>query len=373
VSSPAISIHRGNGKSPEAAVSIRPRLTSVKLSEVPVEQIDWLWQGHIALRKLHLWFGWPGLGKSFVMTDITARLTIESPMPDGSPAVNACDVLLLSGEDGLADTLRPRIEAHGGDTSRVHALKSKQTVRGGESAEMPISLETDCPLLEEYLREHPAIRLLVIDPISQFMGGVDSHKNAEVRAVLGRLAAVAEACNVAIVYIDHMSKRESGNALCRSMGSLAFVAQARIARVFVADPESPGRTLLLSAKSNLAALMPGLAFRIVEGASGHAVQWETGAVDITADEALAERRGPSPDRFNEAKQWVLDALAAGPVESTALETQAAAAGISMPTLRRARAALSSKGEKKIKSTKRGKPPKWFVSLQGAQQSPGPTT
>jgi AAA domain len=366
--------HRGNGKAADpVAVLPRSRLSSVTLSDVPIESIDWIWPGHIAARKLHLWAGWPGVGKSYVTIDIAARLTSGSKMPDGSDAALACDVVLLTAEDGLGDTIRPRVEAHGGDASRVHALRTTQVPRDGGFVDMPISLDRDCGLLEEFLREHQATRVVFIDPISSFMGNVECHKNSEVRVVLGQLAAVAENCNVAIVYVDHVSKRESGHVLYRSMGSVAFVAQARIARIFVEDRDCPGRTLMLHTKSNLHAPMPGLAFRIVGRESGHVVEWESEPVDVTADEALAERRGPSPDRLNEAKQFVLDALADGPIESTALEAQASAAGISVPTLKRAKAALSSKREGKIKSTKKGKP--WFVALQGqgAQQAPPQTT
>jgi hypothetical protein len=211
------------------------------------------------------------------------------------------------------------------------------------------------------------VRLVFIDPISQFMGAIDCNKNNQVRAVLGQLAAVAENCGVAIVYIDHLSKRETGPAIYRSVGSVAFVAQARIATTFIEDRDSPGRVLMLPLKNNLHAKVPGLAYRIVKGETGSVVEWESEPVEVSADEAMGEvRKGPKPRKLLAAVAFLEEALAAGPVASGELESMAEEKGIFHETLKRAKERAKAVAERHPDTGK------WFVLLPG-QVLPTSTT
>mgnify|MGYP000921596360 FL=1 len=182
--------------------------------------------------------------------------------------------------------------------------------------------------LDDWLGKHPLARLVVLDPISGFLGDdIDSHKNAEVRSVLAMLAAVATKHRVAVVGITHLSKAQA-KAINRVIGSIAFVAAARAVWLVDWDPNEDGRRLLLPVKNNLAA-SDGLAYTITDAR----IVWEAGRITITADE-LGDPSHSTPRE--EAEGWLRDFLAAGPVPSAKVANEADRAGIAKRTLHRAK-------------------------------------
>src|SRR5262249_9449873 len=113
-------------------------------------------------------------------------------------------VIFLSAEDDAADTIRPRLDAVGADVFRVHTLDAVRVqLSGGSVTEKAFNLETDCTHLESALSQHPDVRLIVIDPRSAYLGGTDSHSNAEIRGLLSPLAALAARCEVAVLAVTH--------------------------------------------------------------------------------------------------------------------------------------------------------------------------
>jgi len=104
--------------------TLKGRINVTRLSDVKPEEVSWIWPGYIARGKLTLLIGDPGCGKSYLTAAITARLTTGKPWPDGAPGVPPADVLLLQAEDGLADTVRPRLDALGADPYRVIAIRA---------------------------------------------------------------------------------------------------------------------------------------------------------------------------------------------------------------------------------------------------------
>jgi hypothetical protein len=159
------------------------RAEIVNLAEVTPERVAWLWPGRIAIGKLTALVGDPGLGKSTLALDLAARVSTGAPMPDDSPGV-AGGVVILSAEDGLADTIRPRLGAAGADLSRVVALTGARDSRG--ALRFP-SLD-DLPAIGEAIARLDA-RLLVIDPLMALLPGrADSHRDQDVRSVLAPLA-----------------------------------------------------------------------------------------------------------------------------------------------------------------------------------------
>jgi RecA-family ATPase len=196
----------------------------VPLDSVVREQLDWLWPGRIPLGKLTLLAGDPGLGKSFVTLDMAARVSRGSEWPD-LPLIEqpSGGVVLLNAEDDLADTIAPRLDQAGADDSQIVAFEG---VRTGRKKRL-IALDTDIPRLEEVLINRPNVRLVVIDPLSAYCGGIDSHKNSEVRGLLAQLAVLAHRHRVAVVAVTHLNKSRDKKAVYRAMGSLAFAAAAR--------------------------------------------------------------------------------------------------------------------------------------------------
>jgi uncharacterized protein YbjT (DUF2867 family) len=180
-------------------------------------------------------------------------------MPDDAPANAPCNVILLSAEDGVADTIRPRLDALGADVARIHHLA---VLRAGEH-ERAIQL-ADTAALEWAIRETGA-RLMVIDPIAAYLGSTDAHRDAEVRGLMAPLAALAERTNAAILGLMHLAKSTQRPAIYRAVGSIAFAAAARIVLAVAADPERDDRRIMAPIKSNLAAAPPALAYTLSDG------------------------------------------------------------------------------------------------------------
>lgn len=337
--------HNGN-QSPIAVLSI------VCLDDVPPVDIDWLWPGWIAAGKLHLMVGPPGVGKSFVTCDLSARITVGAAWPDGSAGPVPSHVLMISGEDNLADTVRPRLDAAGANVERVHAIQGKRIgADGGGLALQQVSLSCDIDTLDSLLTEMPDVRILIVDPLTQFLDVPDAHRDADVRQALGPLGRMAERHNVAVVCVTHFSKRLVGSALNRTMGSTGIVAASRNVWSFARDPIDTDRVLMLPTKTNIGRMPSGLAYRIAGDGQAARVEWESDPIDISADEATATevtRRGPAPDRLNEAVSWLTTQLADGPVETAEIESRATRREISYDTLKRARKKLgvNSRHDKK---------------------------
>ena len=318
----------------------------VNLASVEPETVDWLWQGRFALGKVTLLTGDPGLGKSFITLDMAARVTTGKKWPDGAPGVIG-SVVLLSAEDGPADTIRPRIESLDGFVDRIDLIR--MVTRPNSKNEQSFSLGRDLAALEETISQQWCPKLVVIDPISAYLGGTDSHNNADIRSLLAPLSDLADRLHVAIVIVTHLNKSDSGPAVYRSMGSIAFAGAARGMLTVTKDPgDSSGeRRLLLASKNNLGPGKSGLAFWIQAKPDDHygaVVAWDPTPVHKCVDEVLSEiqrKRGKS-GKLGQAEAWLKEMLAKGPVPQKELERLAGIEGISESTLGRAKRAIGVK-------------------------------
>jgi hypothetical protein len=314
-------------------------LLTCTLSDVAPEKVEWVWPGRLAVGKLTMIAGEPGLGKSQLAISIAAAVTTGGRWPDCKELAPKGTVIILSAEDGLADTMRPRFDAAGGDASRVVVIRAVQ--RMDTEGRQSFNLAADLKLLEDEIARHGDVRLIYIDPVSSYLGKIDSHKNADVRSVLEPLAEMAERLRVAILAITHLSKGE-GKAINRLVGSIAFAAAARTVFAVVADPDDDAglRRLLLQVKNNIAPPQTGLAFRLVQlevapDVIGSAVDWDaTTPVCMTVDQAL---RGPAADGDGTAKddaiEFLSELLAGGPVDVLDIEAEARAAAMLSETKR----------------------------------------
>jgi putative DNA primase/helicase len=234
-------------------------LISRRASEIQPEAIHWLWPQRIAQGKLCLIAGQPGLGKSQVTTDIAATV--------------------------------PRLEACGANLDRVHIIGAVHVMHS--KRERPFYLKHDLETLAEKLTASPDANLVVIDPISAYLGGINSHNNAEVRSVLAPLAKLAAHHGVAVVCVTHLNKSSlSPDPLARVIDSTAFGAAVRTAFLIAKDKINPDRRLFLPLKSNVSRACSGLAFQIEphilpSGIETSRVSWEGRPVTVTAEEALS--------------------------------------------------------------------------------------
>jgi len=316
------------------------------IAEITAKPVHWLWPQRIARGKLSIIAGDPGLGKSQITASLAATVSTGGLWPASNVSSECGGVLFLSAEDDPADTLRPRLEAARADLQRIHIVEGVTAGYTGEGKrrDRSFSLAADIEALRRCLIEDRSIALVVIDPITAYLGEVDSHKNAEVRALLAPLSQLAGECNVAVVAVSHLSKAQGQKALMRVTGSLAFVAAARSAYLVVADQEVDGRRLFLPLKNNIGPDSSGFAFTIAEASVQSAagpittskICWENEMVQVSADEIIdANRGGRSSSAVDDASEWLRSSLAAGPAPSSDLFGRAAAAGISEKTLRRA--------------------------------------
>jgi hypothetical protein len=214
------------------------------------------------------------------------------------------------------------------------------------------NLEVDLPALESAIGKSTDCRLVIVDPISAYCGRADGHKNNDVRALLAPLATLAAEHRVAVVAVTHLNKSGGANALYRAMGSLAYVAAARAVWLVTKDAENPSRRLFLPAKNNLALDDgTGLAYSLFASNPDDAavVAWESDAVTIRADEALAaqERQGEKREKgkVEASADWLCGQLRDGPQPKLELERRAREAGMSWASVRRAQHVLGVRPRK----------------------------
>jgi AAA domain len=334
------------------APEIAPLVTRC-VADIAAQPVRWLWPGRIARGKVTMLAGHPGLGKSQLALDFAATVTVVRTWPDGTRAERG-SVIILSAEDDPADTIRPRLEVAGADLARCHIIEAAQDVGDSNKPKRrSFLLVEDIARLAAELRRIGDVALVITDPITAYLGNTDSHRNAEVRAVLAPLAELAAQHSVAIVAISHLRKSLAGDAVLQVTGSLAFAAAARAVYIVARDADDPARRFFLPAKNNVGDDRTGHAYRIEPaslpgGITTCRIVWEPEPITVTADEALAPRERATragPPTRDAAARWLAEMLANGPSPVTELRAEAEAAGFSWATVRRAHDALGVTTEK----------------------------
>jgi len=322
-------------------------LESASAASFKMSGLTWLWPNRFALGKLGLLAGLPDRGKGLICADITARITTGKEWPCNEGRALQGNVLLLSAEDDIEDTIKPRLIAAGADLNRIEIVGM---VRAGNDRRM-FNLISDLALLRQKIDAIGNVVMVQIDPLSAYLGvgKIDSYRTTDVRGVLAPLTELAAAKQVALLGVLHFNKKaDVHNAMLRISDSLAFAATARHCYVVVDDPENE-RRLLVKAKNNLApdtkalsygvnALVVGQDQKTGKDVWAPRVVWGLEHVEITATEAMqAEAAGKSPHgAVASAENFLRDLLAAGPVTKTDIEQAAAANCISTASLRRAK-------------------------------------
>ena len=305
----------------------------VCMADVAPQAITWLWPGRIPEAKITLLAGDPGMGKTMLALDIIARVTRGGTFPDGTRAP-AGDAVILTAEDGLADTIRPRLDAAGADVRRVWVLQSVTTEDSGGGK--LFSLADDVGALEEVVNEKHA-RIVMIDPLDGYLRGVDSHRNSEMRGVLAPFATMLERTGATGLCVHHLNKDASSvNAMYRLGGSLAIVAAARAVFGVAPDPDDEDRKLFLPVKLNIAAKPPGLGYRVTD----RGVEWDSDPVTCDVAAAFGGPKRADSDLVAAAKDFLREALGDGqPVAQLLIEEGATERGISAKSLQVAKKSI----------------------------------
>lgn len=325
-----------------AAGSQRSSILYRRVSDIQAKPISWLWSEFIAYGKVTMIAGNPDLGKSQITAYIAATVTTGNIWFDGTPCIEG-KVIVLSSEDDVEDTIRPRLEAAGADLEQAFIIEA--VIDKDKQGHRIFNLETDLDRLSDILNSIQNVGVIIIDPISAYLGNVDSHKNADIRALLTPLAELAAKHGVAIICVSHLNKSTHNQALMRVTGSLAFVAAARAAFLVVQDPADNDRRLFLPMKNNLSKNKTGYSFKIEScqlqnGISTSKVVWSSEVITATADEVmLLQQNFEECGALEEAKEFLLQILANGEVGATQVKSEAKKEGHSLTTIKRAKEKL----------------------------------
>jgi putative DNA primase/helicase len=321
-------------------------LSLLKASAIQPKKIKWLWENRIPFGKLTLFVGDPGKGKSMVSTYVAAVTTTGQKWYDSknvSPS-SCSEVLIFASEDDHDDTIVPRLMAAGANLDKIQfeELKSGREMR----------LDRDIELIRKTLAENPKIRLVIIDPVSNYLGDIKMNDEQAVRRVLGPLKGIAEETSVAIIGIMHLNKKADLQAVNRVGGAMAFVGVARAVWLFCQDNNAPDEFQMLSVKQNIGKHAAGLKYKIdtknvdIEGeaVSQPCVGW-IGETEKSANDVLVFNTGRSTE-LDKAAEWLKNILSSGTMRATEVEEGAVEAGFSERTLKRAKHEVGVRSEKR---------------------------
>jgi hypothetical protein len=356
-------------------------LNVTKGSDIVMRTIDWIWDGHLALGNHTAIAGVQGDGKSQLVYALVAAVTNGSTWPGTKEKAPQGHCIVLNAEDGAEDVLGPRLAAAGANMAFVHVVNS---ITDNTGKDRKFSLLTDLERLTKLANSIGGVKLITFDPVSSYLGGdLDSHSNTELRDALDPITTMAWNTGAAVISVTHFNKSGSGvSALNRVMGSAGFTAAPRSAFAVIRDADDPEIRMLLSLKSNLAAVGEayGMCFTLAskkvgtdkrndKTISAPFVVWGE-RTDMTADEALQasqaalvkKARTPALD---EARDFLIAELDGRPEGRLVNEIQqdAKGMGIQLATLRRAREALGVISEKAPLPPGRG-PWSWILPDDG---------
>ena len=324
-----------------------PNLKLINMEQVEIEKIDWLLYPFIPFGKVTIVQGDPGEGKTTMVLQIIAKLTKgeavlpsdsdESALEEKTMVLEPVNVIYQTAEDGLGDTIKPRLLSAGADCSRVMVIDDDDQALTMMDAR-----------LEEAIIQTKA-RLVVLDPIQGFLGAdVDMHRANEIRPLMKRVAVLAEKYHCAIILIGHMNKNSNGKSSYRGLGSIDFQAAARSVLIVGRIKDEPEIRVVCHVKSSLAPEGKSIAFRLDKDTG---FEW-IGEYDISADDLLSgDNRG---QKIHAAKEFLQEVLASGSVAQTKVAEEAESRGIKKKTL------WNAKKELEIDSVKIGN--QWFWML-----------
>ena len=302
-------------------------LKLINMQDIEVEAISWLWYPFIPYGKVTIIQGDPGEGKTTLVLQIIARLTRGESIIDEKeqPQIN---VIYQTAEDGLADTIKPRLLSADADCSKVLVIDDRDT---------PLTMRD--VRLEQAIVETNA-KLVVLDPIQGFLGAdVDMHRANEIRPIMKHISELAEKCKCAIILIGHMNKCSAGKSAYRGLGSIDFQAAARSVLIVGRIKDEPEIRVVCQTKSSLAPEAKAVAFRLSEE---NGFEW-VGKYDVTADDLLS---GTVKGTKKQAAMDFLESLlSGGQMSQTEIMELAERKSIAEKTLRNAKEALGIKSKR----------------------------
>ena len=297
-----------------------PELNIINMADVEAVAVKWLWKPYIPLGKITIIQGDPGEGKTTLALSIAAALTQGEMLPNETESQAPMNVIYQTAEDGLADTIKPRLEAVNADCTKVLVID--------ESKE---ELSMTDERIEKAIQQTGA-KLIILDPIQAYIGAnVDMHRANEIRPVMSKPGRIAEEYGCAVVLIGHMNKAAGQKSSYRGLGSIDITAVARSVLIVGKMRDSPSKRIMTQAKSSLAPVGKSLLFEINENS---ALEWK-GEVDITAEQFL-ENGGAELSKLEIATEFLLEILKDGKVSQKEIAAAASDYDFSARTLNEAK-------------------------------------
>ena len=304
----------------------------IRMSDVELTPVEWLWKPYLPFGKLSVLQGNPGEGKTYFTMHLAAACTNGKLLPN-MERMEPFNVIYQTAEDGLGDTVKPRLIEAGADLDRVLVI---------DDSEVQLTLSDE--RIEKAIIENNA-RLVIIDPIQAYLGAdVDMNRANEVRPIFMRLGQVAQRTGCAILLIGHLNKAAGMQSLQRGLGSIDIAAAVRSVMFIGKLKHDPTMRILTHEKSSLAP--PGVSLAFSLGDEG-GFRW-VGEYDITADEMLSGIEPQRETKTQQAKDLICALLAGGKqVFSEDIDKAALERGIPGRTVRDAKRELGDALKSKI--------------------------
>ena len=307
-------------------------LKLIHMEDVVSKEVEWLWYPYIPYGKITIIEGDPGEGKTTLVLKLAAALSRGLPLPcDDDKEYEPIHIIYQTAEDGIEDTIKPRLEKAGADCSMIRVI---------DETDKELSMTDD--RLEQAIIETKA-RLIILDPIQAYIGAtVDMHRANEIRPVLKHLGIIAEKHNCAIILIGHMNKASGSKSTYRGLGSIDIQATARSVLLVARLRDKPNIRIMAHDKSSLAPAGDAIGFEMTEDNGMVCI----GPYDITIDELLSGNEGRGKKKLDIAENFIKEYFGSNKViPSNEIMMEAAKRSIKRNTLLSAKKKLGITSDK----------------------------
>ncbi len=378
----AFALHKGEVELYRAVVGkpedkIVKQVVVTNAADGDIEDTEWIWLNKIPLGCATWVLGQPNNGKSLMTCAIAACVTTGKDFPDGSKnTTSPSKVLMYCGEDSISKIVRPRLLAAGADLTKVDFLDRKSfRTRAGDSdpEKRPLDLSQDCDVLLDLVKQHPDIKLLIVDPITGVFGNKNINKNEEANPVFEQLIDFCEASGIAFVAVLHVPKRTTNSSIEKIAGGTAVAGSAKSAFMLSRDPDSGDKHdhLLTMVKWNYASDANGIKYKTVPATaiwkgkqtSTASIEWGEIVTEI-ADDVLVKQNSKKEARNTEQEKcdvWMLTYLGDAPKRSPEVYKAGESLGFSETTVKRS---LQNIKGSHLDGRKFGRGAGWWMAAPG---------